>query len=514
MGQRTLNQARKAPVGHSLSDLLGDRIAIGPEDERWVRGLALHSDEVVPGDVYFARRGRTHDGSAFIEAACAAGAVAVVAESGSVLPRLSRGYAVPLLLAADLPRCLGLAAHRFFGEPSSSLRVIGVTGTNGKTSVAYHVAQAIHHWHADGFHWPACGLIGTLGQGVFGRLEPSTYTTPDAITVHRLLAEFQTHRARIAVMEVSSHALAQQRVAGVVFHTAVFTNLTRDHLDFHGTMAAYGAAKRRLFEIPELRFAVLNLDDAFGQQLLESLPAGVEAMPYSLEVSDPRSVIRGRVVASGRDGLTLAVDSPWGRGEVQTPLMGRFSGSNLMAVLATLLTIGVPWDAALARLAHLTPVPGRMETFGGTGAQPLVVVDYAHSPAALTVALTSLRAQCRGALWCVVGCGGDRDRGKRPLMGAIVAREADVVVLTDDNPRSEDGQSIIDEMLQGIPSRGAVIVERNREQAIRYALHTARPADVILVAGKGHESYQEVNGVRHPFSDASVVRAALSELGP
>ncbi|MFZ0257659.1 MAG: UDP-N-acetylmuramoyl-L-alanyl-D-glutamate--2,6-diaminopimelate ligase [Gammaproteobacteria bacterium] len=507
----TLKSDRRSLVGWPLSQLLGDSVRIRPGDERMITGLASDSRAVVPGDLYFARRGRSHDGCAFIDAACAGGAVVVVAESGAALPTPIHAHNVPILFVADLPACIGRVAHRFFGEAGRALQVIGVTGTNGKTSVTYHVAQAIHQWSSEASRIAPCGLIGTLGYGLFGQLEPSPHTTPDAITLHRVLAEMQQRQARVAVMEVSSHALEQQRVAAVTFDIAVFTNLSRDHLDFHGTMAAYGATKRRLFEIPGLRFAVLNVDDPFGRRLFEGLPASVEAVPYSLNLSDRRAAIRGRVIANGAEGLAIAVETPWGGGEVETTLLGRFNASNLLAVLAVLLASGIPLDVALARMGQLTPVPGRMQRCAGTGTQPLVVVDYAHSPAALTAVLDALREQCSGALWCVVGCGGDRDRGKRPLMGAAVAREADVVVLTDDNPRSEEGQCIIDEILQGIPERSAVIVERDREQAIRYAVQTAQPTDVVLVAGKGHEHYQEISGVRRPFSDAAVVRSALRE---
>lgn len=511
MESGTLKSEQRSLLGRPLSQLLGDSVRMRPGDERLITGLASDSRAVVPGDLYFARRGRRHDGCAFIDAACAAGAVAVVVESGAAVPTPIHAHNVPILCVADLPGCIGRVAHRFFGEACRALKVIGVTGTNGKTSVAFHVAQALHQWDPAGRRVAPCGLIGTLGYGLFGQLEPSSHTTPDAITLHRALAHMQQRQARVAVMEVSSHALEQQRVAAVTFDTAVFTNLTRDHLDFHGTMAAYGATKGRLFQTPGLRFAVLNVDDPFGRRLLAERPAGVEAVPYSLDLAERRAAIRGRVLGNGAEGLAIGVETPWGGGEVKTTLLGRFNASNLLAVLSVLLTSGVPLGDALARLGQLTPVPGRMQRCGGTGPLPLVVVDYAHSPAALTAVLDALREQCTGALWCVVGCGGDRDRGKRPLMGAAVAREADVVVLTDDNPRSEEGQGIIDEILQGIPERSAVIVERDREQAIRYAVQTAQPTDVVLIAGKGHEHYQEISGVRRPFSDAVVVRHALRE---
>lgn len=498
--------------GRHLSELMAKVVPIGAKDDRFITGLSSDSRTVAPGDLYFACRGRRYDGGAFIEAACAAGAVAVVVEAGPVLP--ARCGAVPVLAVADLSASLGLIAHRFFGEPSRALKVIGVTGTNGKTSVSHYVAQALHHWVPEGGDARPCGLIGTLGYGVIGDLEPGLHTTPDAITTHRRLAEIRSRRARFAVLEASSHGLDQRRTAEVAFHIAVFTNLSRDHLDYHGSMSAYGAAKRRLFHSPGLAFAVLNLDDPFGNQLLDELPSGVEPLTFGIESVDRRPAVTGRIVACTPQGLAIAVQSPWGSGEVTTNVIGRFNASNLLAVLTTLLASGMPMAVALARIKNLTPVPGRMECFGGRSGLPLVVVDYAHSPGALAAVLATLRERCAGVLWCVVGCGGERDQGKRPLMGATAARAADVIVLTDDNPRGEDGQRIIDEMLAGVPPRGAVIVERDRELAIRYAVQTAAPEDVILVAGKGHEQFQERAGVRRPFSDPLVVRNALREYTP
>jgi len=320
-------------------------------------------------------------------------------------------------------------------------------------------------------------------------------------------------------MEVSSHALDQARVAAVRFDTGVFTNLSRDHLDYHGDMRAYGEAKRSLFHHPGLRCAVVNTDDAFGRALLAGLSPELEITGFQLEngngTGDARRlygcpVVRGRVLEAGRAGMRLRIDSPWGAGEMRSPLLGRFNASNLLAALGAVLGAGVPFATALERLGSLRAPPGRLECFGG-GGLPLVVVDYAHTPDALERALQTLRATCAGALWCVFGCGGERDRGKRPLMGGVSAREADVIVLTDDNPRNEDGRLIIDDIQEGVPAGSRVMVERDRALAIRRAVCGAEPGDVVLVAGKGHEPYQDVAGARRSFSDAAEVRAALRE---
>jgi UDP-N-acetylmuramoyl-L-alanyl-D-glutamate--2,6-diaminopimelate ligase len=501
------------PFARHLSELMAGMASVPAGDDRLITGLSSDSRAVVAGDLFFARQGLHVDASVHVADAVAAGAVAVVMEASANAPPLPRH--VPIIHAPGLPQCMGRVAHRFFGEPSRTLQVIGVTGTNGKTSVSHHLGQALNGWQS-----PAqekglgCGLIGTLGYGLFGDLKPARHTTPDAITTHHLLADMNARRARFAVMEVSSHALDQERTAGVAFDVAVFTNLTRDHLDYHRDMAAYGAAKRRLFESPGLNFAVLNLDDPFAAYLLEQLPAGVQAVPYGTHPSDPQVEVYGALMSADRQGIHLMVESPWGKAEVRTPIFGGFNAANLLAVLSTLIISGMPFETAVASMGELKAPPGRMECFGGVDCQPLIVVDYAHSPSALSSVLETLRAQCAGALWCVFGCGGERDKGKRSLMGAAAAHGADVVLLTDDNPRDEDGQTIIDDILSGIPPRGAVIVERDREAAIGYAIETAGPNDVILVAGKGHEQFQEIQRMRRPFSDARAVRKGLRERSP
>ena len=477
-----------------------------------VQALALDSRDVVPGALFMACAGLRKHGSAYIDDAVRAGAVAVLWEmepNATPLPvhwrSADEGRRVPVIGVMHLSQKLGLIADRFYGSPSRELFVVGITGTNGKTSCSHFLAQALHDE-------VPCGVIGTLGFGLFGSLSPATHTTPDAITCHRLLAQMRAEAAAAVVMEVSSHGLQQGRVNAIAFDVAVFTNLTRDHLDYHGDMGAYAQAKRRLFDMPGLKAAVINQDDAFGRELLGSLHGDVQVISYGLEATTRPADVGGRIIRCDAQGLHLHVTTPWGQGQLLSGLLGRFNASNLLAVLATLLVRGLALDDALSRLSALTTVPGRMERFGG-GDQALVVVDYAHTPDALEKALHAAREHCSGRLWCVFGCGGDRDPGKRPLMGQVAEAQADCVVITDDNPRTEDPGSIVDDILAGIRSPGQVRVEHDRGQAIAKAIASARAGDVVLVAGKGHEAYQQVGSKRLPFSDAAVVVQHLSHRG-
>jgi UDP-N-acetylmuramoyl-L-alanyl-D-glutamate--2,6-diaminopimelate ligase len=350
---------------------------------------------------------------------------------------------------------------------------------------------------------------------LYGNLAVGALTTPDALRVHQVLASCRAHGARYTVMEVSSHGLEQERLAGVEFATAVFTNLTRDHLDYHGDMDAYANAKKRLFEHPSVRHAVINTRDPYGRTLVDAVPHTAEVLTYALvdaapaQGATPEAMVVGWLEARTREGLVMQVQSPWGWGRVDAPLLGRFNAENLLATLATLLLSGVPIERATEMLCHATALPGRMECICVEGS-PMVVVDYAHTPDALARALVELRAHCAGTLWCVFGCGGERDAGKRPQMGAIAAKHADRVVLTDDNPRCEDGQRIIEDVLEGVESQDTLCVQRDREQAIRLAIADAGAEDVVLVAGKGHEPYQEIGGVRHRFSDVTTVLRILN----
>jgi UDP-N-acetylmuramoyl-L-alanyl-D-glutamate--2,6-diaminopimelate ligase len=369
-----------------------------------------------------------------------------------------------------------------------------------------------------------CGVVGTLGSGWPGKLEPIGNTTPDAVWLQGRLRDFVRQRARAVSMEVSSHGLAQDRVTGVAFDVALFTNLTRDHLDYHRTMRGYRNAKARLFRFPTLQCAVLNLDDRFGVELLGTTQRrGVDVLGYGFSRSLPpalrgRRVPRliGRNLRMGPDGLAFDVATPWGRSGIESPLVGRFNAANLLGTLAVLLASDSRLEDSIAALQKVAPVPGRTERYGG-GRQPLVIVDYAHTPDALENVLRTLRELMSsagtkaGKLVCVFGCGGDRDRGKRPLMGRIASELADEVIVTSDNPRTEDPQAIIEDILEGFSAPCVVVPDRSG--AIQGAVSSARAGDIVLVAGKGHEQYQEIDGVKHPYSDAAVVRAALAERG-
>jgi UDP-N-acetylmuramoyl-L-alanyl-D-glutamate--2,6-diaminopimelate ligase len=409
--------------------------------------------------------------------------------------------AAPTVWIDNLREKLGPIASRFFGDPSSAMTVIGVTGTNGKTSTVHLLAQALHH----AGHKVA--TIGTLGAGLFGDIAEGMRTTPDAIAVHGLLATFREEGASHVAMEVSSHALDQGRVNAVAFDLAVFTNLTRDHLDYHGTMQAYGAAKERLFAWPGLDAAIINVDDPFGRALAARVHGDVALLRYGIEHADADLV--ADAIETGGAGLAFRLRTPWGEGDVSTRLLGRFNVSNLLAVAACLGRLGLSFAAIRDALAVLEPVNGRMNRLGGQNARPLVVVDYAHTPDALEQALTSLRAHAHGRLICVFGCGGERDAGKRPEMGAIAEALADLVIVTDDNPRGEDGDTIVAAIVAGLAHPERATIERDRGAAIALAIREARAGDVVLIAGKGHEPYQEIAGVRHPFDDLAVARAAL-----
>lgn len=465
-----------------------------------VSGLTLNSRDARPGVAFVALRGTRHHGIAFAADAVARGAVAVIAESPA--PADAPTLDVPVLWVDDLAARVGELAARFHGDPSRHLQVIGVTGTNGKTSTVQLVAQALDRLG----HRAAS--IGTLGSGLVGELREGERTTPDAISVQDTLASFRDAGATHVAMEVSSHALVQGRVNGVAFDVAAFTNLTRDHLDYHGTMEAYGEAKARLFAWPGLKTAVVNIDDEFGAALARRLPAGIARLRVSAAGQPDAEVAAEEVVTSG-EGLAFLLRTPWGSRPVRSPLLGRFNVANLLTVVACLGALGEPFERIVDAVQSLAPVNGRMNRLGDGLRQPLVVVDYAHTPDALEQALTALRAHCAGRLLCVFGCGGERDAGKRPVMGAIAERLADVAIVTDDNPRGEDGDAIVAQIVAGFADPSKARVERDRETAIRLALSMAHAGDVLLVAGKGHETYQEGAHGKRPFDDMAVARAAL-----
>lgn len=474
---------------------------VGPDIS--VQGISCDSRDVRAGDLFLACPGTRTRGSLFIREAVRAGAVATVVDQ-ALLSDLDRRLTAVIPVPA-LRDKLGLIAGRFYREPTHRLRVTGVTGTNGKTSVSWWSAK-VHSLLAG----KPAGLVGTLGYGCFPRLQSGPNTTPGAIGLQRLCAGFLDAGADTVFMEVSSHALDQGRVNDVEFDTAVFTNLSRDHLDYHRDLDEYFRAKEKLFTFESLRAAVVNSDDACGRKLLQRLPAGVEAISYGLSGGAHAPLVRATPVPGAE--LVLDIAGPWGSGRVRPGVTGKFNAGNMLAVISALCLEGFPLDRVLEKLDNVGPVPGRMESFmRADGAR--AVVDYAHTPAALEQALASLGENCEGRLICVFGCGGDRDRDKRPLMGEVAQRLAAEVILTDDNPRSESGDDIIAAILSGMTGAGAATIERNRSRAIEMALGMAGPGDVVLIAGKGHETSQEVAGRRYPFSDRQQVRALLERAG-
>lgn len=467
-----------------------------------VSRITSDSRDVRPGDAFAAYPGTHRDGRAFIPDAIARGAGAVLWDTQGF--HWDHAWRLPHLPLDQLKLRLGSIADFVYGHPSRELWMVGVTGTNGKTSSAHWIAQGLH---AAGRR---TAVLGTLGNGLFGAVSPAANTTPDAALLHELLATFKANGAEAVVMEVSSHGLDQGRVNGVTFDVALFTNLTRDHLDYHGTMAEYGAAKAQLFSWPGLRVGVINSDDPFGRSLIDDARTkGRKVLTYGFGAAD---VVGSRLVATA-EGLAVAVATPWGKGELHARLVGEFNATNLLGVLGVLLVSGIELEAALGYLAQVDAPPGRMQRFGGNGA-PLVIVDYAHTPDALEKALTALRPAVGqgGELVCVFGCGGERDRGKRPEMGRLAARLADRVVVTSDNPRNEDPAAIASETVRGIRETGnrRYAVELDRAVAIATAIAEAKPSSVVLLAGKGHEAYQECAGARHPFSDADHAVRALA----
>ncbi len=482
-----------------LSELLPDVAGI-PVDLA-ITGLTQDTRSIRTGNAFVAIGGFGTHGLHFAAQAKAANAAAILYEPPAPddLPAPVEAIAVPHLRAR-----LGVMADCFHGHPSGDMTVVGVTGTNGKTSTVQLLVQA---WVLRGMR---SGSIGTLGAGLHDALKSTGFTTPLVLQLHALLAELHDAGAQAVAMEVSSHALDQGRVDGVHFDVAVFTNLTRDHLDYHGDMQAYGAAKARLFAWPGLRAAVVNIDDAFGRELCASVPSTTHCV--SMSSRGAQADVRADDIALGANGITFDLMVGDARFAVQSPLLGRFNVDNLLAVAGILHSLGDPPVTIASTLSQLQPIAGRMNRLGGSDGHPLIVVDYAHTPDALEQALISLRDHAHGRIVCVFGCGGERDRGKRAQMAQIAERNADVVIVTDDNPRSEDGDAIVADILTGFAQPQAALIQRDRAAAIFGAIGDAGAGDIVLIAGKGHESYQDVLGVRHPFDDTSVARAALARI--
>ncbi|QQZ41114.1 UDP-N-acetylmuramoyl-L-alanyl-D-glutamate--2,6-diaminopimelate ligase [Pseudomonas sp. SK3(2021)] len=463
-----------------------------------IRELTLDSRNVRAGDLFLAVPGGKFDGRAHIADALQRGAAAVAyeVEGATVLPITD----VPLIPVKGLAAQLSDIAGRFYGDPSRQLNLIGVTGTNGKTSVTQLVAQALDLL---GQH---CGIVGTLGSGFYGALQSGMHTTPNPIAVQATLADLKKAGAKAVAMEVSSHGLDQGRVSALAFDVAVLTNLSRDHLDYHGTMEAYGSTKAKLFGWSDLGCRVINLDDEFGR-LLASDEQDSRLITYSLE--DPRAYLYCREAQFDDEGVRATLVTPQGEHHLRSTLLGRFNLSNVLAAVGALLGLDYALDEILHILPKLEGPAGRMQRLGG-GSQPLVVVDYAHTPDALEKVLLALRPHAKGRLLCLFGCGGDRDRGKRPLMAEVVERLADGVLVTDDNPRTEDPAQIFDDIRAGFSAVDKIEFVSGRGPAIAQLIAGASADDVIVLAGKGHEDYQEINGVRLDFSDLVEADRALT----
>lgn len=475
-------------------------------------GRLLHSDsrKIQPGDIFIACQGEYTDGRGFIPAAIANGAAFVFWDDDGTFA-WNPEWNVPNQGIRDLKTRAGILAAQVYGNisdrHSDGLNIWGVTGTNGKTSITQWLAQAVDILEG---RPQSCAVVGTVGNGFWGSLQEATHTTPDPVSLQTLLHGFKQQDATAVAMEVSSHGLAQFRVNGVPFQTGIFTNLTRDHLDYHGSMEEYGETKARLFYWRGLKHAVINADDAYGAELTGRLKQDrPETAVYGYGFTE-RADIRITRFAASSDGMTVSLDTPWGSGQCTTRLLGRFNAQNLAACVGLLCANGYPLDKVLAALAQIRPATGRMDCIMNSG-KPLVVIDYAHTPDALEKALATLQEiKPQGAkLWCVFGCGGNRDKGKRPLMGAAAAQGADNTVVTSDNPRMEDPQEIINDILPAVPRPEHV--NPDRRAAIAYAVSRAAASDIILIAGKGHETYQDIQGVKQHFSDFEAAEEALAE---
>ncbi len=475
-----------------------------------VKRLVIDSRQVQPGDLFIALPGRTVDGRQFIDKALEKGACAVLweCEHGTVpIPIAWRQQGaqtrVPVIAIEDLTHKVGVLADRYYHAPSKSLHVIGITGTNGKTSCSQFIAQAIDPYSH-------CAVIGTLGWGFPNKLHTSTHTTPDALRCHQWLQELQQEGAQSVAMEVSSHALDQGRVVGVHFDVAVFTNLTHDHLDYHGDMETYGQAKRKLFLLDETAHHVINVDDEFGVQLAEQAPFGKTCIRYGLKADRELDVTAEKILQTEL-GMQFDLVTPIGNGRIQTRIYGKFNIYNLLATAGVMLALGYKLEQIIDRMATIQAVAGRLQVITARKL-PVFVIDYAHTPDALENVLLAIKHHFRGHIWCVLGCGGDRDKQKRPKMAAIAEQHAYRVVITNDNPRSESPLAIVQDMLAGMRDASKAVIELDREAAIIHAARHAAVDDIVLIAGKGHEDYQIIADRKLPFSDKAVVDKVIAEV--
>lgn len=488
-----------------ISLLLKDIFSVPAQADLEISGLQLDSRKIQPNDVFIAFKGAHYDGYQYISNAIAKGATAVLIE-GDENAQLIFQDAVPIVPIQHLQKKLGLIAARFYAHPARKMRLIGVTGTSGKTSCTQFIAQCLQNLQVP------CGIIGTLGTGFYGALNETGFTTPDAITLQACLRDLVMQNAQAVAMEVSSHSIDQERIGGIEFDIGIFTNLSQDHLDYHGDMETYAAVKYRfLAELPTKQ-VIVNADDARGKQWITQLAKQKLVIAYT--TTQPEAInnvvwVYAEKIHLTLQGISAYVRTPWGEGEFKLPLIGQFNLSNGLAVLATLCAYGIPFQQVLSTMAQLQAVPGRMQTLGGNG-KPLVVVDYAHKPDALEKVLQALRAHTNGKLICLFGCGGERDRGKRPIMANIAERLADKVLVTNDNPRHEKPEDIAAEIMQGFTHPDRVTVELDRSKAIKNSIQWASAQDCVLIAGKGAEHYQQIGDEKFPFDDVEKANEFLS----
>ncbi|MFV2056718.1 MAG: Mur ligase family protein [Thiohalomonadales bacterium] len=513
-----------------------------------VTGLALDSRDIQQGFGFVALQGKSGHGVEFCQSAILNGAAFILHDGKGEQRVVSIAVVkskIPVIVIPDLANQLPIIIQRLYPQTLLGLNIVGITGTNGKTTCSQYIAQALNNFQTT-------AVIGTLGNGIIGSLQLSRHTTPDTITVQRLLNEFYSVGAKHVIMEVSSHGIEQGRVKNVPFTMAMFTNLTQDHLDYHGSMEAYGATKRKLFESFQATTAVINIDDPFGEELFQSLPETMRKVSYSTSKGKAgKHFVLASAITQNRDGMQISIQSSWGDAQLDTPLLGRFNASNLLGVLAVLLSVDIPITAAIKQLSGFSALPGRMQSvMQRHQSEPVVVVDYAHTPDALENVLQALRQHVlvpqrsgfvdnesqapivkkseltltsthhtipvQSKLWCVFGCGGDRDTSKRAIMGGIAQRLSDQIVLTDDNPRTEIATQIVDNIRAGFnPDRdgsATISVIHDRREAIRYAIQQANAGDIVVIAGKGHEDYQIIGNQKIDYpTDMNIAETALAE---
>lgn len=470
--------------------------------------LTNDSREVRQGSLFLAVKGERFDAREIVDEVVEKGAAAIIYDAYSDGRDLSKTIKIPCIAVERLAEKQGDIAAEFYNYPSKELTIIGVTGTNGKTSTTQFIAQTLDYLGIP------CAVVGTIGYGFLSELKKTQHTTPDAVELQRQLADMRDHGAKAVAIEVSSHALVQHRVAGVEFDVAVFTQLSRDHLDYHGTMEAYGQAKAQLFKTSGLKHAVINIDDDLGVKIYNAHKSDLNLMSYSLSGVQDKFLagIAVQKIKPLTKGFNVKLSTPVGDGEFNTALMGRFNIDNLLATLGVLLVLEQSVNKALTALSHVNSVAGRMQALGGDEQTPLVVVDYSHTPDSLQKALAALHEHCHNELVCVFGCGGDRDAGKRPQMGAIAEKYSTSTIITNDNPRSESPEKIAVDIQAGMQRPTCAKVILDRAQAIQTAINAAKPGDVVLIAGKGHETTQIIGDRELHFSDVEQVQRWLKNL--